>query len=209
MTVQLRPRPWCAAARLACLAALAGSVGLWGAALPVAAQEPAPQVSDQVFEASARLERARVQSERERIQADFRAQKLFCRQQFFANHCTKEVLTLERESLAVLRRQELALELSERQRRLDLALARSTERQAQTERMAPAESEAQAQARQRQAQQELSEERQRREAEAASRAARQQARELQVQRQLQAREAAERSRAALPPEAAPAATPRP
>ena len=206
MTRHLLPRPWWAAARLACLAGLAS---LLSAALPLAAQEPTAEVSDQVFEASARLERARLQSERGRIQADFAAQKLFCRQQFFANHCTKEVLTLERESLAVLRRRELALELTERQRRRDLALSRNSERQAQNERMSPAESEAQALARQRQVQQELSQERQRREADAASRAARQEARELQFQRQLQAREAAERERAALPPVAAPAYTPRP
>jgi len=79
-----------------------------GLALPAAAQ------NQQAEEAA---ERARIASERTRIEADFEQANKACYQKFAVNDCIADARAKRRELLADLRRQELVLNDADRRRR--------------------------------------------------------------------------------------------
>ncbi len=76
-------------------------------ALPVAAQAPGEEAA----------ERARIASERSRIEAAFEQAQRDCYQKFAVSDCLAEVRSKRREALVPLRAQEITLDDAERQRR--------------------------------------------------------------------------------------------
>lgn len=65
---------------------------------------------------SSDVERARIDSERARLEAGFAAENAACHEKFWVNNCLDEVNTRRRERMADLRRQEIAL--NDRDRKL-------------------------------------------------------------------------------------------
>ena len=59
-------------------------------------------------------ERTRIATERQKIEATFKAEQAICFRKFFANACREKLLSLYRESLANLRRQEILINEVER-----------------------------------------------------------------------------------------------
>lgn len=89
---------------LALLSLLLAGVGAW-------AQSPADEAS------SLKTERARIAAERSRINARFATEERACHQRFAVNDCLKTNRVWQRAQLDDLRRQEIALNDAERQRK--------------------------------------------------------------------------------------------
>ncbi|WBY01858.1 hypothetical protein PE066_20820 [Ramlibacter tataouinensis] len=81
-------------------------LALW-AVLPAAAQTPADEAA----------ERARIATERSRIEGDFERDQRACYGKFAVNDCLAEARSRRRDALAPLRAQEITLEDAERKRR--------------------------------------------------------------------------------------------
>lgn len=71
----------------------------------------------QAADGDAAAQRARIQAERNRVEAGFRAEEKTCYGKFAVNDCLNEARARRRESLADLRRQEIALNDADRKRR--------------------------------------------------------------------------------------------
>ncbi|MEO6018298.1 MAG: hypothetical protein ABIP46_13670, partial [Polaromonas sp.] len=82
------------------------------------AQVPAPASAAPAASASAMdNERARISSERSRLEAGFTAEDSACYKKFLVNKCLDEIKPRRREALADLKRQEVSLDAQDRKAR--------------------------------------------------------------------------------------------